>query len=72
MAAGIAGDELMERIGSDRSDEALAPLTRPFDMAGRPMEGWILVTPGALGDEGELAGWVGEGVAFARSLPPKG
>jgi hypothetical protein len=35
------------------------------------MKGWILVGPDALGGEPELAGWVSEGVAFARSLPPK-
>jgi hypothetical protein len=72
MAVGLSGDELMVRVGPDRSDAALArPHTRPFDMTGRPMQGWILVGPGALGGEPELAGWVSEGVAFARSLPPK-
>ena len=73
MAVGLSGDELMVRVGPDRSDEALArPHTRPFDMTGRPMKGWILVAPDALGGERELADWVSEGVAFARSLPPKG
>jgi TfoX/Sxy family transcriptional regulator of competence genes len=73
MAVGLSGDELMVRVGPDRSDEALArPHTRPFDMTGRPMKGWILVGPDALEGERELAGWVSEGVAFARSLPPKG
>jgi hypothetical protein len=73
MAVGISGDELMVRVGPDRSDEALArPHARPFDMTGRPMKGWILVGLDALGSERELAGWVSEGVAFARSLPPKG
>ena len=73
MAVGLSGDELMVRVGPGRSDEALArPHTRPFDMTGRPMKGWILVAPDALGSERELADWVSEGVAFARSLPPKG
>ena len=73
MAVGLSGDELMVRVGPDRSDEALArPHTRPFDMTGRPMKGWILVAPDALGSERELADWVSEGVAFACSLPPKG
>ena len=73
MAVGLSGDELMVRVGPDHSDDALArPHTRPFDMTGRPMKGWILVGPDALSAERELAGWVSEGVAFARSLPPKG
>jgi TfoX/Sxy family transcriptional regulator of competence genes len=72
MAVGLMGDELMVRVGPDRSDEALArPHTRPFDMTGRPMKGWIVVAPEALDGEHELADWVSEGVAFARSLPPK-
>ena len=35
------------------------------------MKGWILVAPDALGGERELGDWVSDGVAFARSLPPK-
>jgi|tagenome__1003787_1003787.scaffolds.fasta_scaffold17131209_1 TfoX/Sxy family transcriptional regulator of competence genes len=72
MAVGITGEDLMVRVGPDASDDALErPHTRPFDMTGRPMKGWILVAPdGARGDE-ELADWVAQGVAFARSLPAK-
>ena len=73
MAVGLSGVELMVRVGPARSDAALArPHARPFDMTGRPMKGWILVGPAALEGERELADWVSEGVAFARSLPPKG
>ncbi len=72
MAVGLSGDELMVRVGRGRSEQALAqPHTRPFDMTGRPMKGWILVAPDALDGEAALAGWVSQGVAFARSLPPK-
>jgi hypothetical protein len=72
MAVGISGDELMVRVGPDASDEALAePFTRPFDMTGRPMRGWILVGAGGIAHDGELAEWVNRGVRFARSLPPK-
>jgi len=73
MAVGLSGEELMVRVGPDRSDAALArPHTRPFDMTGRPMKGWVLVGPDALSGEREFADWVSQGVAFARSLPPKG
>ena len=73
MAVGLSGDELMVRVGPDGSDDALArPHTRPFDMTGRPMKGWILVAPEGIGDTGELGAWVDRGVSFARSLPPKG
>ena len=73
MAVGLTGDELMVRIGSDDSDDALArPHTRPFDMTGRPMKGWILVAQEGLQDDDELRAWVRRGLDFAGSLPPKG
>lgn len=72
MSVGLSGGELMVRVGPDATDGALArPHTRPFDMTGRPMRGWILVAPEGVGSDGELAAWVQRGVAFARSLPPK-
>jgi len=73
MAVGLSGAELMVRVGPEASDDALArPHTRPFDMTGRPMKGWILVAPDGVADERELGAWVGRGVSFARSLPSKG
>jgi hypothetical protein len=72
MAVGVAGDDLMVRVGPAAGDDALArPHTRVFDMTGRPMRGWILVAPEGVAGDRELAGWVERGVAFARSLPPK-
>lgn len=73
MAVGITGDELMVRVGPDATDDALGrPHARPFDMTGRPMRGWILVAAGGVREERDLDDWVARGVAFARSLPPKG
>jgi hypothetical protein len=73
MAVGLSGEELMVRVGPDASDAALArPHTRPFDMTGRPMKGWILVAPEGVAEDADLAAWVARGVEFARSLPPKG
>jgi hypothetical protein len=72
MAVGLAGQELMVRTGPQESDTALSrPHTRPFDMTGRPMKGWILVAPEGVADESDLASWVVRGVKFARALPAK-
>jgi len=73
MAVGVSREELMVRVGKDAADEAAElPHARPFDMGGRPMRAWVLVEPeGVAGDE-QLGAWVARGVAFARSLPPKG
>ena len=73
MAVGVAGDELMVRVGADGRDEALGqPHVRVFDMSGRPMKGWVLVAPEGLATASQLHEWVRRGVTFARSLPPKG
>ncbi|MEZ4769887.1 MAG: TfoX/Sxy family protein [Caldilineales bacterium] len=72
MACGVSGDELMLRVGTDGFDALLSePGVRIFDMSGRPMKGWLLVSAGATAEDDDLAGWVRRGVTFARSLPPK-
>lgn len=71
MCVGVSGDELMGRVGKDGHDEAVArPGARTFDMTGRPMAGWITVSPDGLGGD-ELGGWVATCLAFVRTLPPK-
>jgi len=72
MACGVTGDALMVRLPPEESQTALAePGTRPMDMAGRPMKGWLLIDPEAVGEDDALTRWVARGTAFAGSLPPK-
>lgn len=72
MACGVHGQGLIVRVGQERYAEALqAQHTKVFDLTGRPMKGWVVVTPEGLGSDEVLAGWVGQGVGFALSLPPK-
>jgi len=74
MAVGISSSaELMVRLGPDATDDALSqPHTRLFDMAGRPMKGWILVAPEGVKTKRQLDAWVARGTNFAGGLPPKG
>jgi hypothetical protein len=73
MAVGITGGgELMVRLGPDAGDAALdEPHTRPFDMTGRPMRGWIVVDGAALAEDEVFGAWVDEGHDFAAGLPHK-
>lgn len=72
MACGVNGDDLIVRLGAQAYDEALArPFTRPFDMTGRPMAGWVMVGPAGVASGEALAAWVQQALAFARSLPAK-
>ena len=72
MACGVRGDDLMVRMAPDASDAALAePGVRPFDMTGRPMKGWLLVSADAHAEDDDLRRWVGRGLSYAGSLPPR-
>jgi TfoX/Sxy family transcriptional regulator of competence genes len=72
LAVGVLGDDLIVRVGPDAYGEALArPGVRPFDITGRAMRGWVFVDGETVRTRRVLTRWVGEGVAFAQSLPPK-
>jgi TfoX/Sxy family transcriptional regulator of competence genes len=72
MAVGVSGDELMVRLDPADGEKALAEDgVRVFDMTGRPMKGWILVSPDRTTDEAGLSEWVEAGADYAASLPPK-
>jgi len=70
-ASGQGG--LLVRVDPDQTDDLLRkPHARPFEMRGRPMDGWLRVEAEGVRTKRQLAPWVKRGVAYARSLPPKG
>jgi TfoX/Sxy family transcriptional regulator of competence genes len=70
-ASGQGG--LMVRIDPGETDHLLRkPHARPFEMRGRPMDGWLRVDAEGVRTKRQLEPWVKRGVAYARSLPPKG
>jgi len=72
MSCGIVGAELMVRVGPEAYDEALAlPHARVMDFTGKPLKGMIYVSEEGLAADDDLSSWVGRGVAYASSLPPK-
>ena len=72
MACGVHGEDLIVRVGPGCYEEALSrPHTRPFDMTGRPMSGWVMVAPKGCESDRDLSNWVRQGVEYARSLPAK-
>ena len=72
MCVGIVGDELMVRVGSDGYEAALAsPHAREMDFTGRSMRGMVYVDELGISEDDDLGGWIGRGVEFASSLPPK-
>ena len=72
MACGVLNDDLIVRVGPDNYEEMLKlPEARKFDITGRPMKGWVMVS--GLDQEfiEDLPTWIERGVKFALSLPPK-
>jgi hypothetical protein len=72
MACGVRGDDLLVRVDPAVHEADMAEAgVRPDDLTGRPVRGWLLVEPSGRGKDDDLRRWVGRGVAYARSLPPK-
>jgi len=70
-ASGRGG--LMVRIDPQEGEALLAePGVRPFEMRGRELDGWLRVDADAVDTQKRLRPWVQRGLAYARSLPPKG
>jgi hypothetical protein len=72
MACGVRGEDLIVRVAADAADAALGePGVRPFDLTGRPMKGWLMVSPDGHAEDDDLRRWIDRGLAHAGSLPPK-
>src|ERR1041385_7632826 len=70
MFVGIAGDELMVRVGPERYEESLGkPHVRPMDFTGRPMKGYVYVAPAGRQTEPSLRAWVRLASRFVTTLP---
>jgi len=62
---------LMVRCAPEETDAHLAAGATPFEMRGKPMDGWLRVPAESVADDQSLARWVAVGVAQAEALPPK-
>jgi len=72
LACGVIKDGLIVRVDPEKNSEFLEkPHTRPFDMSGRPMKGWLIVEPEGYKTNRQLSSWIKRGVEFALTLPPK-
>jgi len=72
MACGVNKDDLIVRVDPERHSMLLKkPYTRPFDLTGRPMKGWLVVEADGVKTDKQLSAWVKAGVEFASTLPAK-
>ncbi len=69
-ASGQGG--LMVRVAPEDTEALIeSPHARPFEMRGRPMQGWLRIDDDGVRTKRQLEPWVRRGVAYARSLAPK-
>ena len=72
MAVGVIKQELIVRLDPGDAEKALREDgVREFDLTGRPMKGWIFVSPERTAEGADLAEWVEAGADYAASLPRK-
>ena len=72
MFCGVAGGDLMVRVGPEAHAAALARLhTRPMDFTGRPMKGYVFVGPDGVRTVRSVTTWVERGLAFVATLEAK-
>lgn len=68
----MAFDEDLADVARNDTDALLyRPHTRPMEMRGRTMAGWLRVDAEGVRTKRQVAPWVQRGVDHARSLPPK-
>jgi len=60
MCVGIVKDDLLVRVGKENHAAAVAlPHARVMDFTGKPMQGFIYVSPQGVATESDLRAWVG-------------
>lgn len=72
MCCGVIEQNLIVRVGPKQYEAALTEShVRPMDFTGRPLRGFVYVSPEGYAEETELERWVERGARFVRTLPAK-
>jgi len=59
MCVGVDKDDLMIRCLPEMNDELLSKKgVRPFDLTGKPMKGWLLVSPEGTKSKKDFDWWI--------------
>jgi TfoX/Sxy family transcriptional regulator of competence genes len=67
MCCGVAGPDLVVRIVESDMPRALTrPHVRPMDLTGRPLRGFVFVSPSGCRTNQALKKWVEEGLRFVQ------
>lgn len=72
MFCGVHKEFLILRLGPEKAENAMKlPHVRPFDITGKPMKGWVMVTEDGFRTDDELKSWLDQAKSFVKTLPAK-
>jgi hypothetical protein len=72
MCCGVHKTDMIVRLDADQTERALSERhVRVFDLTGRPMKGWLLVSGEGVAADAALGRWIDVATGFAGSLPAK-
>ena len=72
MCFGIHKEYLIIRTSIEKANDLLkVEEVKPFDITGKPMKGWIMVSPDYVETEEKLLELLEQGITFVKSIPPK-
>ncbi len=72
MVCGVYKDYLILRLGEKASAVALKQAhTKPFDITGKAMKGWVMIEGRGFSDDAQLRTWLNKAKDFVKTLPPK-
>ncbi len=72
MCFGVYKEFLILRLGPDQAAKAMKKShTKPFDITGRAMKGWLMVKPQGVSSAVALKRWVDQAIDFVAQLPAK-
>ena len=63
---------IMLRVDPSETEGLLAkPFCRPFEMRGKPIDGWLRVDADGVRTRRQLERWVMRGIGYAQAQPPR-
>ena len=72
MSLGIWQDYLIIRCGAGQYKSCLTRKhAKQFDVTGKALSGWVMVSPEGIETDRELEQWMRIGDSYSSSLPPK-
>lgn len=72
MCVGVSQTSLIVRLGPEQADAARKqPNVIEFDVAGRPLRGWVMIESEGIETDGQLTEWIERAVDFVETLPRK-